>query len=157
MTRRAETHFGSFRELLGTPVYAKGWWFFRASDVALEGGTASCHDLRDYIGQAAADGLRPAPPIPTSAWLDEVAPIGLGFTPPTVLLALPMGFVAVKTGASRVATESIDVAYPFLLVEREQRIALAFSAIGPELTARESIVLAFCRRLLWRESWPTSG
>src|SRR5262245_7933902 len=129
MSRTSDSGFGSFRERISSAVFANGWWIFLASEVQLEGEDPLRHALEPFLPACAERLGRLAPPKFTRAWFQEAAPIGLQLQPGQCVSS-PLGFVACRVQANG-RGETEDVAYPFLVVVREEDIDLCFSRSGP--------------------------
>jgi hypothetical protein len=149
MTRPVNVRFGSFGRVLGTAVYANGWWLAPAADVELGAGGPSWHALTDHMTACATAAVRPAPERVDAAWVLQALPVGLQLSPSEVRRTqFPMGFMASRVEEDPVADGRIDVAYPFLLNERAGRVLLGFGISGPPASIRDTIIVAFGLRLL---------
>jgi hypothetical protein len=151
MTHSSTTLFGSFADRLSTPVFADGWWLFRASQVELEGDGRLSHDLSAFLPECAPKPLRPQPVLVDAAWFRTVAPIGLQLGLEDKLQDAPLllGFVAVRVHDDRPTSPGIqDMAYPFVFAERDGRLLLQFGTVGPAPEIQRDIAAAFVQRLL---------
>jgi hypothetical protein len=150
MARILRILFGSFGERLSVPVYCDTWWFFHASMVEPEGGERTWNDLADLLPEC-PDWLRPAIPERVDLeWFQSVAPTGLQSTRLTGENGVfPIGFVACQVRDGRATGGQIeDIAFPFLLAIRQERLSLEFSERGPDADTRHQIAVEFGIRLL---------
>ncbi len=129
MTRRTETRFGTFDRLVGTAVHANGWWLRRALGVDLQCESPARYDLSDFA--AGLDIIRVKSELPVALQTGDEA------------LDFPIACrVEQATDGQRT-----DVAYPFVLLESEGRLQLAFGTPGPPPAVQDAIIDGFVQRL----------
>jgi hypothetical protein len=145
MMRKKEVRFGSFDRLRATPVHSRDWWFCRAEGVKLDGAEPSWYDLNSCRVLVEAHVEKPAPDRIDADWVRENLPIALGLNPSFDKSLTPIDLDVVALGFDR----DVDVAYPFLLRERERLIFCGFSPDGPPAKIRDNIIVELGARLLW--------
>jgi hypothetical protein len=130
---------------------AEDWALLRVSDVLLEGNERVTHDLGTWMADSARLAGRPVPERVDAAWFREVAPMmGLEISPDAVKKTpFSLAFVAGKSLKAPDGSYE-ETAYPFLVRGSGDQVLVEFSAAGPELEIRRSIVTAFGERILVR-------
>jgi hypothetical protein len=109
------------------------------------------HDLLTWITDSTRWAARRAPEKADGSWFRKFAPIGLQLPIKRRSITKKPILVGLVAGKLRRAQDGRDevVAYPFLLREAGDQILVEFSAAGPELEIRRSILTTLAERLLW--------
>jgi hypothetical protein len=136
--RGEDVRFGSYSDLRGTAVFRDPWWFRCASAVQLDGPPV-WDALSELLRARASDAKETF----DAVWFLERVPVALQIPPPPELV--------LDVLACRVQDGS-DVAYPFIVRERNGTVVCGFSTLGPEPGVRLSILSALADRFLWAPS-----